>query len=473
MRKTRIVCTLGPASDSPCIQRALVKAGMDVARLNFSHGTHEEHARNIKAIRRLADEIGQPIAVMQDLSGPKLRIGEMGGGEARLRRGQDFVLTANPRAVGDQYHAGLAFPGLARFVRRGERVMLSDGAIELRVQSVRSGDIACRVVNAGALRSRQGVNVPDTTLPIPAVTAKDLADLDFGIKQGVDWVAMSFVRCAADLAPLRQRMKRRGCAIPIIAKIEKHEAVQALDEILAAADGLMVARGDLGVEMPLDRVPGIQKRIIRKCNLAGKPVITATQMLQSMMDSPRPTRAEVTDIANAILDGSDAVMLSGETAVGEYAVPAARMMARVARQAEALFDFDAIRREKALIVSHTPTDAISESCVAIAHDLGAKAIISVTTSGYTARMISKNRPRTPIIAATPRVETYRRLALVWGVRPVLIRMCRDTDTVLACAQVAAKACGYVRDGDLVVITAGVPVGVPGRTNLVRVQVIGQ
>jgi len=473
MRKTRIVCTLGPASDSPRVQRALVKAGMDIARLNFSHGSHEEHARNIKAIRRLADELGQPIGVMQDLSGPKLRIGAMGGGEARLRRGQGFVLTADSSAVGDQGHAGLAFPDLARFVRRGERIMLSDGAIELRVQAVRRGDIVCRVINAGVLRSHQGVNVPDTTLPIPAVTDKDLADLDFGIQRGVDWVAMSFVRSGADLAPLRQRMKKRGCAIPIIAKIEKHEAVAALDEILAAADGLMVARGDLGVEMPLDHVPGIQKRIIHQCNLAGKPVITATQMLQSMIDSPRPTRAEVTDIANAILDGSDAVMLSGETAVGRYPVQAARMMARVARQAEGLFDFDAIRREKALVVSGTPTDAISESCVAMAHDLGAKAIISVTTSGYTARMVSKNRPRTPIIAATPRAETYRRLSLVWGVRPVLIEMCGDTDTVLAAAQAGAKAHGYVRDGDLVVISAGVPVGVPGRTNLIRVQVIGE
>jgi len=472
MRKTRIVCTLGPASDSPRVLRALAKAGMDVARLNFSHGAHQQHARRIAAVRDLAQELGRPIGILQDLCGPKLRIGEFADGCAHLRRGQTFVLTPRP-VRGSEERVQLTFPDLARHVRRGERIMLADGAIELRVRAVRRGDIVCRVVNGGTLASHQGVNVPDSELPIPAVTDKDLEDLDFGIAHGVDWVAMSFVRRAEDLAPLRQRMKKRKCAIPIIAKIEKHEAVRALPPILAAADGLMVARGDLGVELPLDQVPGIQKRIIRGCNLAGKPVITATQMLQSMIESPRPTRAEVTDIANAILDGSDAVMLSGETAVGKYPVRATRMMARVARQAENLLDFDAIRREKALIVSDNPTDAISESCVAIAHDLRAKAIICSTSSGYTARMISKNRPRTPIIAVTPNLETYRRVGLIWGVQPLLIEGCGNTDEMLARAQAAARGHGYVRDGDLVVISGGVPVGVPGRTNLIRVQVIGE
>jgi pyruvate kinase len=472
VRKTRIVCTLGPASDSPRVLRALAKAGMDVARLNFSHGAHEEHARRIAAVRNLAQELGRPIGILQDLCGPKLRIGEFADGCVHLRRGQTFVLTPHP-ILGSQERVNLTFPDLARHVSRGERIMLADGAIELRVRAVRRGDILCRVVNSGTLAGRQGVNAPDSELPIPAVTDKDLADLDFGIAHGVDWVAMSFVRRAEDLAPLRQRMKRRKRAIPIIAKIEKHEAVRALPQILAAADGLMVARGDLGVELPLDQVPGIQKRIIRSCNLAGKPVITATQMLQSMIESPRPTRAEVTDIANAILDGSDAVMLSGETAVGKYPVRATRMMARVAQQAESLLDFDAIRREKALIVSDNPTDAIGESCVAIAHDLRAKAIICSTSSGYTARMISKNRPRTPIIAVTPNLETYRRLGLIWGVQPLLIAGRGNTDEVLARAQAAARSHGYVCDGDLVVISGGVPVGVPGRTNLIRVQVIGE
>ncbi|UCH35573.1 MAG: pyruvate kinase [Armatimonadota bacterium] len=472
MRRTRIVCTLGPATSSLRVQRALIKAGMNVARLNFSHGTHDEHAHYIASIRQLSEELGQPIGIMQDLSGPKLRVGEFADGQAHLRRGQTFTLTSR-KAAGDGERVSLTFPDLAHYVRKGERIMLADGALELRVQRVSRGDIVCRVANSGVLGSHQGLNVPDTELPIPAVTDKDLDDLDFGIEHGVDWVAMSFVRSGDDLAPLRRRMRKRKCSIPIIAKIEKHEAVDALDEILEAADGLMVARGDLGVEMPLDRVPGIQKEIIRKCNVTGTPVITATQMLQSMMDSPRPTRAEVTDIANAILDGSDAVMLSGETAVGKYPVRAARMMARVAREAEELLDFEAIRREKTLVVSHNPTDAISESCVAMAHDLDAKAIICSTSSGYTARMISKNRPRTPIIAVTPYNETYQRLSLVWGVNPLLVEGSSDTDEMLARAQAAAKAHGYVKDGDLVVISAGVPVGVPGHTNLIKVQVVGE
>ncbi|HUT74948.1 MAG TPA: pyruvate kinase [Armatimonadota bacterium] len=471
MRRTRIVCTLGPATDSRRVQHALIAAGMDVARLNFSHGTHQQHARNLASIRRLADELDRPVSILQDLCGPKLRIGEFAAGEVHLRRGQTFTLT--PRAVtGDLAGVRVAFPGLAQHLRAGERVMLADGAIELRVTSIADGDIVCRVVNGGALGSHQGLNLPDTVLPVGAVTRKDLRDLDFGLAHEVDWVAMSFVRSAEDLAPLRRRMKRRGRVVPIIAKIEKHEAVRTLDDILAAADGLMVARGDLGVEMPLDRVPGIQKDIIRRCNLAGKPVITATQMLQSMIASPRPTRAEVADIANAILDGSDAVMLSGETAVGKYPVRAARMMEKVARRAEGLLDFDAIRREKSLIVSTTPTDAISESCVAIAHDLGAKAILVSTSSGHTARMVSKNRPRAPIIAVTSSAQTYRRLPLIWGVRPLLVAASRNTDQMLARAQTAAKAHGYVKDGDLVVISAGVPVGIPGHTNLIKVQVIG-
>ncbi len=410
---------------------------------------------------------------MQDLCGPKLRIGAFAHDRVHLRRGQDFTLTSR-RIAGDDQRVQISFPGLARHVHRGERIMLADGAIELRVREVRGGDIVCCAANGGELASHQGLNLPDTHLRMPAVTRKDLRDLDFGIERGADWVAMSFVRSPGDLAPLRRRMKERGRAIPIIAKIEKHEAVAAADEILAAADGLMVARGDLGVEMALEEVPGIQKELIRKCNQAGKPVITATQMLQSMIESPRPTRAEVADIANAILDGSDAVMLSGETAVGRYPVRAARMMAEVAERAERLLDFEAIRREKSMIVSTTPTDAISESCVAMAHDLHAKAILVSTSSGYTARMVSKNRPCTPIIAVTARPETYRRLPLIWGVQPLLVAVSsQDTDEMLARAQAAAKAHGYVKDGDIVIITAGVPVGVPGHTNLVKVQVIGQ
>ena len=441
---------------------------MDVARLNFSHGEYATHKAMYDDVRAAAKQVGRPFTIFADLCGPKIRVGKMQGGQVALVKGKTITLSTAD-LLGTAERVSHTYLPLARDVKPGDPILLDDGLLQLRVESVAGDDVVCRIVDGGVLKDKKGMNLPGSALSVPALTEKDKQDIVFGRELGVDWFALSFVKNAADI----EEAKSLSGGIPIIAKIEKPEAVTNLEAILEAADAVMVARGDLGVEVPLDQVPGIQKRIIRMCNMAGKPVITATQMLQSMIENPRPTRAEVTDIANAILDGSDAVMLSGETAIGRYPVRAARMMARVAQQAERLLDFEAIRRERALVVSRTPTDAISESCVAIAHDLQAKAIICSTSSGHTARMVSKNRPRAPIIAVTPQVTTYRRLTLTWGVQPLLVKAGGDTDEVLARAQVAAKKHGLARDGDLVVISAGVPVGVPGRTNLIRVQVIGE
>jgi len=472
VRRAKIVCTLGPATDAPGITASLVRAGMNVARLNFSHGSHDDHLRRLQEVRGLAAAMGRPLAILQDLCGPKLRLGEIAGGPVQLVRGRPFTLSSRP-VPGSALQATLDYPGLLTYLHPGQRILLGDGLPMLRVDAVGTEEVQTTVTATGTIVSHQGVNVPDTALPISAVTEKDLADLDWGIANGVDWVAASFVRQAADLDPLRARMQQAGVEIPIIAKIEKREAIANLDAIIAAADGIMVARGDLGVEMPLDQVPILQKQIIQRCNLAGKPVITATQMLESMIANPRPTRAEVSDIANAILDGTDAVMLSGETAVGKYPRQAASTMARVAARAEGLIDYTAARRRLLELRSLTVTEAISESSTAIAHDLGVRAIITSTDSGYTARMVSRYRPRPPILAVTPREDTYRRLALVWGICPILVPPYRTTDEMVHQAITAALHSGQVRRGDTVVITAGVPVGVPGQTNLIRVGVVGE
>jgi pyruvate kinase len=373
--------------------------------------------------------------------------------------------------AGDERQVRLGYPELIKYIKPGERLVLGDGLPELRVTRVTRSRIEAKVSAAGDVRSQQGFNAPETHLPVSAVTEKDLDDLALGIKLDVDWVAMSFVRGPEDLEPLRDLMRRKRKPIPVISKIERHEAIRNLEAIIAASDGIMVARGDLGVELPVDRVPVLQKTIIRACNAAGKPVITATQMLESMMQNRRPTRAEVTDIANAILDGTDAVMLSGETAAGKYPVQAVRMMARVALRAETAIDFEAMRRRRLEAPARTATDAISEAACAIADDLKARVIISSTSSGYTARMVSKNRPKTPIVGATDQVTTYRRLALVWGVNPVVTDTYTDTDEMLRRVLAEAKRERWVKEGDVVVITAGVPVGLTGHTNLIKVATV--
>lgn len=448
----------------------LARAGMDVARLNFSHGTHESHLQVITAIRETEQTLGRPIGILQDLSGPKLRIGEVAGGTRNLAPGDMVVLDTARRAAPSH----IPFPQrqLPRVLSAGQRVLLGDGAIELTITEVDGSEVRGRVRVGGSVRSHQGIHFPDVALPIRSVTGKDLLDLRFGLTHGVDWVAMSFVRNAADLAPLRREIARARHQPLLMAKIEQHEAIDNLEEIVDAVNGVMVARGDLGIELPLDRVPLFQKEIIRRCNRIGKPVITATQMLESMLTNSRPTRAEVSDIANAVLDGTDAVMLSGETAVGHYPIEAVKVMARVAVRAESAFDFGARLLTSSQWPCRTVTDGISQATVGLAQDLCAKAIITATATGHTALMVAMHRPSQPIIAVTPNVATQRKLTLAWGLQSLLAERGRNTDELITKA--IARACDerLLTPGDVVVVTAGVPAGVSGRTNLIKVQVVG-
>lgn len=471
MKRTKIVCTIGPSSESAEMLRKLVIAGMNVARLNFSHGAMEEHAQRIEAIRKIEAELGKPIAILQDLPGPKIRTGDMQG-MVELQQGRTFVFTT--RSVpGDAEEINLPYPELVAQAAPGQQIFVADGQLEFRVESATDTDIITKVIVGGMIGGRKGVNMPGAKISVPSVTEKDLAALDFGLKYNVDWVAASFVRCAADLDPVRSKIASSGKSIRLIAKIEKSEAVSDIDSIIEAADGIMVARGDLGVEIPLERVPAVQKSIIKKCNLAGKPVITATQMLESMIGNRRPTRAEVTDVANAILDGTDAVMLSGETAIGEFPVDTVTTMSKIAVQAEISLNHRHVTKQQTHGAEKSVTDAIAQGTVDIAIDLQAKAIITPTSSGATARAVSKYRPETPIIAAATTRATYRQLALSWGIYPVVVAQTRNTDDMLEEAVGGAKRAKLVHDGDVVVLTAGVPAGVPGRTNLIKVQVVGQ
>ncbi len=470
MRRTKIVCTLGPASQSEETLREMIRAGMDVARINFSHGDHETHARNIALVRRLAQEEGRVLAVMGDLQGPKLRVGKIAT-PVTLRPGQDFNLTTRP-VPGDEREVNFPHPEVIEDVRPGGRILLDDGLLELEVLEASSTDIHCRVVTGGPLKSHKGVSLLGVSLNLPSLTEKDREDAAFAVQQKVDYLALSFVRRAEDVSQLRELLEQNQASIPIIAKIEKREAVEAFEEILKVSDGAMVARGDLGVEAPAEEVPIYQKQIIRLANGVGKPVITATQMLNSMIDDPRPTRAEASDVANAILDGTDAVMLSGETAVGKYPLEAVRVMARIAWTAERILPYREWVHKAALAPSSTPTEAISQATCEIALELSAKAIISSTVSGHTARMVAKHRPSTPIIAVTPSPETQRRLALVWGVYPLLVSEFAHTDQMIETAVQAALDEGLIEKGDIVIITAGVPLGGPGRTNMLKVHVVG-
>lgn len=472
MRRTKIVCTLGPAVDGPENLALLAAAGMDVARLNFSHGTYDEHRARYEAVRAAAAEVSKPIAVLQDLCGPKIRVGNVAAG-TRLRKDARFVLTTHP-VTGNEEAVHLPIPELFAAVRPGDRLLLDDGLLELVVTDKTGQELVTRVVTGGVLGSKKGVSAPGVDLDIEAVTDKDEADVRFGLAMGVDYVALSFVRGAADVQRLRTIMEEAGRVVPIVVKIEKGEAVANLDEIMQVADAAMVARGDLGVEMPVEEIASVQKQVIRACNRLGKPVITATQMLDSMIRNPRPTRAEVTDIYNAVLDGTDAVMLSGETAIGAYPFDAVRIMARIAERAEGEMDYARILTEKhALHGTESITDAIGEAVVTIAEDQKAKAILCSTSSGGTARCVCKFKPRAPVLAATTSEETYRRMALYWGATPLLVPFPEDTDAMIAQAVDAATHAGHLGTGDLVVITAGTPIGLPGSTNLIKVHTVGQ
>ena len=466
MRKTKIVCTIGPTSEDPEILRKLIRSGLDVARLNFSHSNHEEHKQRIATIRAIAREEGKHIAIMLDTKGPEIRIGTFDNGPINLVAGERFTLTTEA-VSGNEERVSVSYQGLSTDVVSGDRLLLDDGLLELTVEAVSGPDIHCRVVVGGPLSNRKGVNIPGKRVNLPTISKQDEADLRFGVEHEVDFIAASFMRTSGDVHDIRKFLERQGASIPIIAKIENKEGIDNLDAILKVTDGLMVARGDMGVEFPAEEVPIIQKKMIEKCNLAGKPVITATQMLDSMIRNPRPTRAEASDVANAIFDGTDAIMLSGETASGKYPVESVQTMARIATRTEQALP--PVDRQN---TGSTTTDAISHATVHAANELQATAILTSTQSGWTARMVSKYRPKAPIVAVTTDEQTARRLNLLWGVYPVLGEMITSTDELMENATRRALQEGYIKNGDLVVITAGVPVGVPGTTNLLKVHVVG-
>ncbi len=472
MLRTKIVCTLGPASDDEASIRAFIQAGMAVARVNFSHGMHEDHARRIELVRRAARETGRSVAILADLQGPKLRVGVLPAEGLALNEGEEVVLV-NEESSTEPRMIPIPHAEVLRGVEPGDRILLDDGLLELAVRDWHGPTARARVVTGGVLKSRKGLSLPHTHLRLPSVTAKDQVDAAFALDQGVDYFALSFVRRDRDVRQLRAWLEEHDDHTPIIAKIEKPEALDCIEEIVEASDGLMVARGDLGVEAPAEEVPIAQKRIIRACNQASKPVITATQMLDSMMRNPRPTRAEASDVANAILDGSDAIMLSGETAVGRFPLESVQTMARIATVTERSMPYADWLRRPLLKESRSVTDAIAQVACEIASELRAKAIIASTVSGSTARRVASHRPLTPIVAPTPERTTYRQLSLVWGVEPLLVNQFTHTDDMIVTVVDAARDRALVQDGDLVVITAGVPLGGAGLTNTLKVHRVGE
>jgi len=451
----------------------LISAGMDAARLNFAHGTYEQFTEIIRCLRTGSERTGKPVAILQDLQGPRIRVAEMEGGSATLQSGQTFTLTSR-KVPGNATEASITYPSLPRDVKAGDTLLIADGALELKVLSSDDTDIVCEVVVGGVLGSHKGINLPTGTIRVPALTLKDKEDLRFGLSKGVDFVSLSFVRSAAEIKGLRELMEEEGRVAPIIAKIEKHEALDSIDDIIGAADGLMVARGDLGVEIPIERVPLVQKMLIHKANAAGKPVITATQMLRSMVTSPRPTRAEATDVANAVLDGTDAIMLSEETASGQYPVEAVQMMDKIAVETERELSLIHCPSAAELLCSRAVPDAISHAATSAASDVVAAAIVTPTRTGSTARLVARHRPSQPIVAVSPNIQTVRRLCLTWGTIPIHVQKGSQTEEeAIECGRKAAIELGLARNGDRIVITGGFPIGGPGTTNLVRVEVIGQ
>jgi pyruvate kinase len=472
MRRTKIVCTIGPASESEEMLIQLVNAGMNVARLNFSHGNHEEHKKRIDTIKKVRQTLQKPIAIMLDTKGPEVRLGTFKDGTAEIMPGDRFTLTVED-IQGDNTRCSITYKELPKEVSEGTRILIADGLIELRVIDKTETEVVCEIVNGGTLADRKNVNIPGATSKLPAITQKDISDLIFGIECEIDIVAASFIRKADDVLEIRKILEQNnGGFISIISKIENQEGVDNIDEILKVSDGLMVARGDLGVELPAEEIPLTQKMLIKKANEAGKPVITATQMLDSMTRNPRPTRAEVTDIANSIFDGTDAIMLSGETAAGKYPIEAVKTMATIAERTEKDLDYGRIEKRVAYKDNVTVANAISHASCTAAYELGAAAIITPTQSGSTARMVSKFRPKAPIIAATFDERVRRKLCLSFGVHSVLINGVESTDDLIEQSVNQAIAQEYVSSGDLLVITAGVPAGVAGTTNLIKVHIVG-
>lgn len=474
MRKTKIVCTLGPATDDPAVLREMQNSGMNVARLNFSHGTLEDQKRRIDAVKELRRETERPIAILLDTKGPEIRLRSFENGQATLLQDALFTLTTK-EVAGNEKRASITYAGLPKEVSAGDAILIDDGKIRLKVESTTDTDIVCRVIHGGTVKTHKSINVPHIRLSIPYLSEQDKTDLLFGIEQDVDFVAASFTRCKEDVIALRKFLDYNGGHdIRIIAKIENSEGVENFDEILRYADGIMVARGDMGVEIEYERLPGLQKQFIRRCYQSGKMVITATQMLESMVSNPTPTRAEITDVANAVFDGTSAIMLSGETAAGQYPVASVRVMAKIAEQAEkdafAMGAFDGIRYE---MDTADTTNAVCDAACTTARDIKAKAIIALTKYGQTARRMSKFRPAVAIVAATPVEKTFHQLALSWGVYPVLARYQKTSDELFIHAIDCAKQIDAVENGDRVVIAAGVPLDTSGSTNLLKVEIVGK
>lgn len=469
MKRTKIVCTLGPSSNTPEILEGMVRAGMNVARFNFSHGSHEEHKKRIEMVRAVSRKLGTPIALLLDTKGPEIRLGKFKNGSIMMEAGHDFTLTARD-VEGDETIASMNYKELPQDVKPGDHILLSDGLVNLEVTSVEGDDIHTKILNSGKMSDRKRVAVPGIPINLPAVSESDAADIEFGIHMNMDWIAASFIQRGKDVLTIRKILENHDSHMKIISKIECKAAVNNIDEIISMSDGIMVARGDLGVEVPAEEVPTLQKLLIRKCQAAGKPVITATQMLESMCNNPRPTRAETSDVANAILDGTDAVMLSGETAGGLYPVEAVQTMARVAVFTESQFPPQA--HQEGNKAPATTTESIGKATVKIAEDLHAAAIIASTERGGTAQMVAKYRPACPIIAVSPHENIVPRLQMNWGVQAILGKESNTTDEVVDNAIYAALDAGLINAGDLVVLTAGVPVAKAGSTNMVRVQVVG-
>jgi pyruvate kinase len=471
MRRTKIVCTIGPATDSETQLEKLIDAGMNVARLNFSHGTQEEHKGVIERIRKISLRKDVPVAILQDLAGPKIRTGVIEPEPIALAKGQVFVLTSD-KIKGNAERVSVNYPKLPDEVKAGDQILLADASIELVVKEIAGTDIRCEVLVGGMLSSKKGINLPGRSLSVDALTAKDISDLEFGLDHDVDYIAMSFVRSREDIRRVLKIMERKKKGAPIVAKIEKHEALDNIDQIIEIVDGVMVARGDLAVEVPLEKVPLYQKWLIRKSNEACIPVITATQMLKSMVDNPRPTRAEANDVANAVIDGTDAVMLSEETAIGKYPIEAVQTMARIIDATESSKTAER-QRLKPDRDEHQVTiaQAVSHAACEMAEVLNAGAIITPTQAGSTARIISSYRPKLPIIALSPDEAIIRRLSLVWGVLPLISDGYFNSDEMMERAKDKAIRSGAVNPGDVVIITAGMPIGVPGTTNLIKAEVL--
>lgn len=467
MRKTKIICTIGPASESEEKLRELMQVGMNVARFNFSHGTHEEHKKKFDRVVKVSNELGLPVATMLDTKGPEIRLKNIEGGRTELVAGQQFILTTE-ELLGNNERVSITYKNLKNDVSAGTTILIDDGLIEMVVDAIEETDIICTVINGGPVSDHKGVNVPGAVLSMPYISETDRSDIMFGCDMGFDFLAASFVRGKEDILAVRQILAEQGSDMKIIAKIENMQGIRNLEEIILVSDGIMVARGDMGVEIPLEEVPVIQKQMIRMAEKEGKHVITATQMLESMIKNPRPTRAEATDIANAIYDGTTAIMLSGESAAGKYPVEAVKTMARIAERTEQDIDYNGRMKRRELGKEVDVTTAISHATCMTAMDLKASAIITVTISGFTAGMIARYKPKCPVIACSVSPRVCRQLGLAWGVIPVWIARESTADDLFEVAVHAAEEAGYIQKGDKVVLTAGVPLGVSGNTNMIRV-----